>query len=83
MKTAELRSDLLHKIEGLNTHQLKDIYGLFQNYINSNDTVEDWEQLTPAQQQQIEAGIKQAIAGRTKPVREVTARLRKKYGLND
>ena len=82
MKAAELRSDLLHKIEGLNFHQLKDIYGLFQNYLNSNESMEEWDQLTLPQRLKIEEGIQQANAGRTKPVTEVTARLRKKYGLN-
>ena len=82
MKAAELRSDLLHKIEELNFHQLKDIYGLFQNYLNGKESVEDWDQLTLPQRQKIEAGVKQANAGQTKPLTEVTARLRKKYGLN-
>jgi predicted transcriptional regulator len=82
MKAAELRSDLLHKIEGLNLHQLKDVYGLFQNYINGQESVEDWDQLTLAQRQEIEVGIRQANAGQTTPLSEVTAGLRKKYGLN-
>ncbi len=38
----------------------------------SNDAVEDWD----------ETGIAQANAGNTKPVEEVIARLRQKYGLN-
>lgn len=82
MKAAELRSDLLHKIEELNFNQLKDIYGLFQNYLNSKESVEDWDELTLPQQEKIKAGIEQANAGNTKPVAEVISRLRQKYGLS-
>ncbi len=82
MKAAELRSDLLHKIEELNFNQLKDIYGLFQNYLNSKESVEDWDELTLPQQKKIKAGIEQDNAGNTKPVAEVISRLRQKYGLS-
>ena len=82
MKGAEIKLDLLRKIEELNVRQLKEVYGLFQNYFNSNEHVEDWVNLTSAQKEKIEKGIKQADANITKSLTEVTTRLRRKYGFN-
>jgi hypothetical protein len=83
MNAAQLRSDLFKTIEAMNVQQLKDIYGLLQNYFNSNDNSEDRDTLTTAQKKAIEIGIKQADMGMTTPLSEVTSALRKKYGLND
>ena len=78
MKGAEIKLDLLRKMEGLNVRQLKEVYGLLQNYFNSNETVEEWVSMTSAQKEKIEKGIKQADANITKPLAEVTTRLRRK-----
>jgi hypothetical protein len=83
MKAAEIKLDLLKQIDGMNVHQLKDIYGLLQNYFNSNNNTEEWEILTTQQKEKIENGIIQADAKITKPANEVINRLKKKYGLND
>jgi hypothetical protein len=61
---------------------LNEVYGLFQNYLNSNDDTEEWDNLSSQQQDKIMAGLEQANANKTKPVGEITARLRKKYGTN-
>ncbi len=82
MKSAEIRSNLLHEIEGLNAHQLKAVYGLFQNYFNSIESYEEWATLSAQQKEKIEIGIQQANAGNTKPLSVVSARLKAKYGLN-
>jgi len=80
MNTAEIKSDLHQKIEGLNPRQLNEVFGLFQNYLNGTEDSEQWEKLGPLQQK-IEESIKQADAGKTRPLNEVTSRLRKKYNL--
>lgn len=82
MKTLEIKSNILSGIDGLNAKQLNEVYGLFQNYLNSNDDTEEWDNLTSQQQEKIMVGIQQANANNTKPVGEVTARLRKKYSAN-
>jgi hypothetical protein len=48
----------------------------------SNDAAQEWDLLTPAQQEKIKAGIEQANTDNTKPVAEIIAMLRQKYGLN-
>ena len=82
MKTLEIKSTLLREINGFNSHQLMEVYGLFQNYLNRNDDTEQWDNILDPQKEKIMAGIKQANAGNTKPVDEVTERLRKKYSPN-
>jgi hypothetical protein len=81
MNAAEIRTDLLNKIETMNIAQLKEFYGLLHNYFNSSAD-EEWNNLTAPQKAKIEKGIAQADAGITKPIQEVTSRLRHKYGLN-
>ena len=82
MNAAEIKSDLLSKIDSLNGRQLKDVYGLLQNYINGINSADEWDKLSPQLQQKIQAGLSQANAGMTTPVAAITDRLRKKYGLN-
>jgi len=82
MSAAEIRTDLLKKIETKSPSRLNEFYGLFQNYSDSHDTPEEWAAMTALQKAKIEKGIAQADAGITRPLNEVTARLRQKYGLN-
>ncbi len=80
MNTAEIKLDILKKIDGLNPHQLKEAYGLFQNYINS--TKDEWAELNADIKQKIELGLREADAGQLTPLKEATGKLRRKYGLN-
>ena len=83
MKTAEIKLDLHNKIDSAGSKQLKEIYGLVLNYLNSNYSAEEWDTLTEAQRESITEGLTQANAGLGKPLSEINQRLRKKYGIND
>ncbi|MDB5154509.1 MAG: hypothetical protein JWR54_3260 [Mucilaginibacter sp.] len=82
MKTAGIKLDLHNKIDNVASKQLKEIYGLVINYLNSNNTVEKWDSLTEAQKKKIMQGLDQADAGLGTPAKEVIKRAREKYGLN-
>ena len=82
MSAAELRLELIQSIEHMNPAQLKEFYGLLQNYINSNSDTDDWATLTPQQKQRIERSISLADEGKTIPLSSVTDRLKQKYGKN-
>jgi len=82
MKTAEIKLDLHNKIDNVASKQLKEIYGLVINYLNSNNTVEKWDALTETQKNKIMQGLDQADAGLGTPAKEVIKRAREKYGLN-
>ncbi len=81
MKTAELKLELFRKLDQLSLHELNDVYGLFTNYINAHDDINQWESLTNEQKKKIELGLEQADKGLIKPVNIVTKRLKKKYGI--
>lgn len=82
MNEEAIKIDLHDKIEHADANQLKELYGLITNYFNGNDTVGEWDSLPEIQQKLILKGLEQADAGLGKPVKEVTERLRNKYGLN-
>jgi len=82
MNATEIRSELLKKIDAMSIAQLKEFYGLFQNYFTGSDIAEEWRAMPAPQKAKIEKGITQADAGNTKPLNVVTTRLRQKYGLN-
>jgi predicted transcriptional regulator len=82
MKTAEIKFDLHNKIDNVASKQLKEIYGLVINYLNSNNTVEEWDALTETQKNKIMQGLDQADGGLCTPAKEVLKRAREKYGLN-
>ena len=82
MNAAEIKWDLLRKIETMSITQLKEFYGVLQNHFNSNDSAEEWSSMTTQQKAKIEKGIAQADAGMTKPLNEITSRLRQEYGMH-
>ncbi len=83
MNTAQIKSDLYQKIDILPPRQVKELYAIFQDYLNKEDDVEEWADLSVEQQEKIMTGIRQANANKVTPVAQVTKGLRKKYGLND
>lgn len=82
MKAAEIKVDLFIKVDSLKPNQLKQVYGIVQNYLNGLNNVEEWEHLSCIQKQKLEEGIEQSNQGLTRPLLEITTRLRKKYKLN-
>ena len=54
MSAAELKSDLLLKMEQLNARQLRDVYGFIENYLNGADNADEWAHLSHSQK----AGLK-------------------------
>jgi hypothetical protein len=81
MEASALKVDLIDKIEHANDDQVREIYGLVTNYFNGQDE-DGWDSVPELHQKLILKGLEQANAGLTTPAKEVTARLRAKYGLN-
>jgi len=82
MEEQTIKVDLHEKIEHADLNQLRDLYGLITNYFNGQDSTEEWDKLPELHQKLILKGLEQVEAGLGKPVKEVTERLRAKYGLN-
>jgi len=82
MSTAELKLDLYSKIDHADSVQLKELYGLVTNYLNSSTDIEDWDTLTQVQQNQILKGEAEADAGLGRSLSQINDRLRNKYGIS-
>lgn len=50
MRTTELKQDLIRKLDALDPHKLKKLYGKILNLINSEDSEEEWDNLSTEQQ---------------------------------
>jgi hypothetical protein len=82
MGTAELKLDLHAKIDHADNLQLKELYGLVTNYLNSNTDIEDWDTLSAQQQKALLKGETEAEAGLGNSLNKINERLRNKYGIN-
>jgi hypothetical protein len=81
MEVAEIKTDLHQKIDNADSTQLKQIYGLINNYLNGSDT-SDWDILTEVQKTHILKGMEQAEAGLGNSLTEINKRIKAKYGVN-
>ena len=59
MNTAELKLKLFRQIDSLDKEKLEEAYGVLLNYINSNDNLDEWNNLTIDQQKGIVDSIVQ------------------------
>jgi hypothetical protein len=82
MEEATLKIELIDKIEHADFQQLQEIYGLLTNYFNSQDAIGEWATLSDYRKERIARSIEQANAGLYESAKEVSDRIRKKYGLN-
>jgi hypothetical protein len=82
MEEATLKIELIDKIERADFKQLQEIYGLLTNYFNSQDATGEWDRLSDYRKERIARSIEQANAGLYESAKDVSARIRKKYGLN-
>ncbi|MGD9993970.1 MAG: hypothetical protein AB7S69_11775 [Salinivirgaceae bacterium] len=79
MNTAEIKTDLIRKLDSLKGSRLEEAYGLLLNYINGKSDVNDWQSLTSEQQEAIRIGIDQLDEGKGKSHDEVMTSVRKKF----
>lgn len=82
MEIDVIKSDLYHKIDDAREEQVLEIYGLITNYLNSEDTDDEWNSMPPTERTMIEKGLAEANMGLGTPLEEVNRKLMKKYGLD-
>jgi hypothetical protein len=82
MEEATLKIELIDKIEHADAKQLKEIYGLVTNYFDSQVDIGEWDTLSDYRKERIAKSIEQADAGLYVSAKDVSASMRKKYGLN-
>lgn len=79
MNAAEIKIDLFRKLDSLKGSRLEEAYGILLNYINGKNDVDDWQSLTPEQQEAIQLGIDQLNSGKGKSHEKVMSAIRSKY----
>ncbi|UZO80701.1 hypothetical protein NBT05_17380 [Aquimarina sp. ERC-38] len=79
MNAAEIKHDLFRKLDNLKGNTLEEAYGLLINLINSKKEINDWDDLTNAQQNAILLGINQLDEGKGRSHDDVMSDLRTKF----
>jgi len=79
MNSAEIKIDLFRKLDGLKGKDLKEAYGLLLNYINGNNDINEWNDLTHEQKEAILVGIKQLDNGEGRSHKEVMTDFRNRF----
>lgn len=79
MSTEEIKLKIFRQVDALDASKLKEFYGIMQNFINSNKDPDEWIGVSKAEQEGIEAAIKEIKDGKGIPHEEVMSRLKKKY----
>jgi hypothetical protein len=79
MTVAELKLKIFRQIDSLEKSRLEEFYGVFQNFINGQKDVSDWDKLTKEQQEGILDAMKEIEEGKGISHKLVMANIRKKY----
>ena len=79
MSTEEIKLKIFRQVDALDAVKLKEFYGIMQNFMNSKKNTDEWIGVSPAEQEGIEAALKEIEDGKGIPHEEVMSRLRKKY----
>jgi len=82
MNASEIKIKLFQQIDALDKEKLEELYGVFLNFIQGKDSIEEWNKLTEVQKKGIEDGIYELDANKGIPNDVVLEELRKKYGIS-
>lgn len=79
MSSADLKLDLFRKLDQLNATDLTEAYGVILNYINTNRTIDEWEELSLKQRNAIKEGLKQLDDGEGRSHTDVLNQFRSRF----
>jgi len=79
MSIEEIKLKIFRQVDAFDSANLKEFYGIMQNYINSKNDTDEWKGVSNAEQTGIEAAIKEIEEGKGISHEDVMNRLRKKY----
>ncbi len=79
MNAAEIKLDILKKLDSLKDNTLEEAYGMLLNFINGNTGVEDWQNMTKQQQEALELGIEELKRGEGRSHKDVMTDMKKKF----
>ena len=79
MKASELKLKILEEIDRLESGPLEELYGQIRNFVQRNNSIEEWNSLTPVQRKGIEEGIQDFDQGKGIVHEHVIEAYRKKF----
>lgn len=79
MSTAELKLKLYREIDSLEKSKLEQIYGLFLNFINTDNDTEEWNALTTTQQNGLLDAIEEMNSSEGIDHKKVMEKYKNKY----
>jgi hypothetical protein len=79
MTVSDLKLRLFRQIDALEKDKLEEFNGVFNNYINGQKDISDWEKLSNNQKQGIIEAIDEIEEGKGIPNKVVLDKYRKKY----
>lgn len=82
MTVSDLKLKIFRQIDSLEKNRLEELYGILTNFMNGQNDINDWGQLTKEQQQGIIDAIDEIDSGKGIPHEKVMEDIRKKYQLS-
>lgn len=79
MNESEMKIKIFRHVDSLENSKLAELYGLMLNFINGNDSIEEWNKLTFEEKQGIENAIFEIDSGKGIQHEKVMKKFRKKY----
>jgi len=79
MTISDLKLKIFRQIDSLEKNRLEELYGILTNFMNGQNDINDWGQLTKEQQQGIIDAIDEIDSGKGIPHENVMEDIRKKY----
>ena len=79
MDASELKLKIFREIDSLEKSKLQEVYGYLQNFVRGEKDLDEWDDLTFAQQQGIIDAIEELNDGNGIPHEKVISKYRKKY----
>ena len=79
MDASELKLKIFREIDSLEKSKLQEVYGYLQNFVRGEKDLDEWNDLTSAQQQGILDAIEELNDGKGIPLEKVISKYRKKY----
>ncbi|HZK93508.1 MAG TPA: hypothetical protein VFC67_04810 [Prolixibacteraceae bacterium] len=82
MTVSDLKLKIFRQIDSLEKNRLEELYGILTNFMNGQNDINDWGQLTKEQQQGMLDAIDEIDSGKGIPHEKVMEDIRKKYQLS-
>lgn len=79
MSTDEIKIAIFREVDSLDSSKLKELYGLLQVFMNRQRTEAEWNNLSEAQKEGIEAALQQLNDGEAIYHTSVIGQAREKY----